>query len=120
MPVQAAVGGLPHASGDCTEIVRVVLAHYGRNSDHASAAERAEQAIVECLPRIFRFGVFLLSSCANGRSSLLLRRRLLGLRGRIGFFLLSESRSDYRRKEKDQGDCTQSLHLQGLASGKES
>jgi hypothetical protein len=33
---------------------------------------------------------------------------------------LSENRSDYRRKEKDQGDGTQSLHLQGLASGEES
>ena len=71
-------------------------------------------------PRTFRFAVFLLSSRANGRGCLLLRRRLLGRRGRIGFFLLSESRSDYRRKEKDQGDCTQSLHLQGLTSGEES
>ena len=56
LPIHPAVGGLPHASGDCSEVVGVVLAGHASDGNYAAAAERANKPVFHALKGRFRSG----------------------------------------------------------------
>src|SRR5271169_6329700 len=49
-PVEAAIGCLPHASGDGAKIIDIILADDARHRDHAPATKWAHQAILQTFP----------------------------------------------------------------------
>src|SRR5271166_382193 len=50
LPVKAAIGGLPHASGDGAKIIDIILTYNSRNGSHAPTAKGSDQPILQTLP----------------------------------------------------------------------
>src|ERR1039458_3643600 len=84
-PVEAAIGLLPYASGDCAKIIDVVMADYARHRDHTPATKWTNQSILQTLPRsLTLFFVFLNVTGRFTRSRCLVlfgRLRLAGIGG---------------------------------------
>ncbi len=83
LPVQAAIGGFPDASGDSAEIISVGLAHNSSDRNHPASAIRPNQSILHSLEGALGFFVVLLgvsSWFAGGRRPLRCRLGLGGLR----------------------------------------
>ena len=89
LPVEAAIGRLPYASGDGAEIIDVVLADDAGHRDDAAATKWADQSILQTFPRslvlalVFVLVFFFVSLTVAG----LRRRRLCWFLAGIGGLL---------------------------------
>src|SRR5258708_1949697 len=75
-PTHGAVGGLPDPAASRAEIIGCRIAGNSRSGQRASAAERADQAILHALEElVFRFGRFGFAAGLLVRRSIRCRRR---------------------------------------------
>ena len=108
LPVQSAIGGLPHAAGSSAHVIHVGLTHDARDRGNASAAKRADQPVLQAFPRTFVLALVLLGlgRLCRGSRCRLLRLRTLGFG--VGFLIGLLRQRRRKGKCNEKGDCSRS------------